>query len=404
MTSNRPTRSPTDEESATSPASSDRPVDRRTFLQATGAAGVAAALGGCLGGGASTEADTTTEAPATTTTETTETETTTETPDTITVTDDYDREVEVSYPAESFATITPHVFWAMRLLGIQDQVVGVNAGDMAAFPEMQDKPGIGWYREPNVEKIAELDPDVLITHYRGPNAKTELDKIAEKLSKFDVAVVGIEITGMELENVGLLAKMAGMEEKIDPFFEWREEQLKLVEERVADVPEEEKKTVYFEAESSVWTAKHDLPIEVAGGYNVMNDIAEAAMDSRREVEVDPEKVMSVDPDFVLLEDVPNPSRVTGYGATDTKPATKMLDQFLDRPGVETLSAAENDQVHVVDYKLTSAEKSWLGAIYLGKLFYPDRFDDVDPAAIHEEYYTKWLNEGLQGTYLFPEPW
>ena len=128
------------------------------------------------------------------------------------------------------------------------------------------------------------------------------------------------------------------------------------------------------------------------------------MDSRREVEVDPEKVMAVDPDFVLLEDVPNPSRVTGYGATDTKPATKMLNQFLDRPGVDTLSAAENDQVHVLDYKLASAEKSWLGALYLGKLFYPDRFDDVDPAAVHEEYYTKWLGEGLQGTYLFPESW
>ncbi|MFC7046077.1 ABC transporter substrate-binding protein [Halobacteriaceae archaeon GCM10025711] len=377
-----------------------RAFDRRSFLKAA-SIGATATLAGCLGGNAGTNA-TTTERSTETSTRTTEEETTTEQPDTITVTDYYGREVTVSYPVESMATLNPHVYWAVKVLGVEDTLVAATGGEMEAYPTLAEAPDVGWYRDPNVEKIAELSPDVLITHWRGPKPEAELAKLQDKLSAFDTAVVGIEIAGMELENMKLLAKLYGKEGELDPFFEWREEKLSLVEEKVADIPDDEKQTVFFESDSDMWTAKHDLPISVAGGNNVMTQFAsEEEMQRRREVPVGQEKIMTVDPDFILLEDTPGPPRVTGYAAADDGPAESYFQEFLDRPGVDELSAVQNDRVHVVDYKLLSAEKSWLGALYLGKLFYPDRFSDVDPAAVHEEYYTKWIGSDYQGTYLYP---
>lgn len=366
-------------------------LDRRRFLRYAGVTGLAATLGATSGCTSNDGGDETAEPTA-------------GGEDTLTVTDTYGREVTVPSPVESFATLNPHVVWALYMLDVEDRIVGLNKGDMAVFEEVQDLPDIGWYRGPNVEKIAELQPDVLITHYRGPSAKSEIDALAEKLSKFDVAVVGIDITDMAYEELDVLGTMVDGEDKMDPFFDWMDDQVAKVEDRVADIPDEEKVSVYYESESETWSIKHDKPLELSGAHNVMADVvSREAMEQGKEPIVDPEEIVTVDPDFVLLEDVPNGSRVTGTSAAGTGPAEKMVDSFASRPGAKMLSAVETDSVHVVDYKLMNGEKSWLGPLYLAKLFYPDRFEDLDPWAIDEEYYEEWLGVDYQGLPMYPEP-
>lgn len=118
-----------------------------------------------------------------------------------------------------------------------------------------------------------------------------------------------------------------------------------------------------------------------------------------EKEVSAEWILKKNPEVVIIGDWP--PRVTGYRVKNYTKAMEQIKEFMQRPGMEKISAVRNSRVYVMDYELSAGATSWIGALYLAKILYPQRFKDLDPGQIHKEFFEKWLRIDYQGTYVCP---
>ena len=92
----------------------------------------------------------------------------------ITVMDSYDRSVTIGKAAARVVSLAPSVTETIFALGMGDILRGRT--DYCDYPpEARDVPSIGSLREPDIEAIAELEPDIVIasTHF----TKESLDKL-----------------------------------------------------------------------------------------------------------------------------------------------------------------------------------------------------------------------------------
>ncbi len=320
----------------------------------------------------------------------------------ITITDYRGRKVTLPYPVERIVLLQHHASWAIRLLGAQDKVVGISKLilEEGGYPELSSKPIVGTSFHPNYERIAQLNPQVVITFH--PNPGWELVREYEKkLEPFGIKVIFLRFTQMRTSQFKILAKILGKEERATRFLTWRKSKLTLVEEGLKDLEEKDKVRVYNEPDfRGNWITRPEISINFAGGKNIADELfPPEAIKESIEVKVDPEWVVERDPQVVILADWPPHS--TGYNVkTDTK-ALEQLKEFMQRPGMGKISAVKNHRVYVMNYKLTTGCKAWIGAIYMAKIFYPDRFRNLHPEKIHREFYEKWLNMDYQGMHVYP---
>lgn len=321
----------------------------------------------------------------------------------ITITDYVGRTVTIPQPVERIVLLQHHLYWVVRLLGAQDKVVGRAKFGGTEYPQIMKKSVAGWWQQPNYEKIAELNPQVVITFWPNPNARGAINEMAEKLESFHIKVVALRTTGMRIKQIETFARILGKEQELAPFLSWRKAKLSQVEKDVSGLGKDKQVRVYNEPDfRGPWTTRLDRVIEFAGGYNIANEIFPSraqALKESIEREVNPEWVIEKDPEVVILGDWP--PRATGYHATDAGDAEKMINQFCQRPGTKFISACINHRVYVIDYKVLAASKSWIGALYLAKILYPNLFEDLDPEEIHRRFYEDWLGINYQGIYVYP---
>lgn len=364
----------------------ERPTVTRRRLLATGGATLGAGIGiaGCVG------LDDGADEPQT------------ENQETLTITDSVGRKVTVPSPPERIALLNTTLYWTVTLLGVDDSIVATS-GDSAEFPTLAEKPDAGWWRDPNYEVIAGEEPDVLITSWTGSRGRESIEEIADQLDPFDIPVVCLGTDGIEHEQAQVFADILGETETVQEFFNWRDDHLSQVEDEITNIPQADRPLVFYESQSTEWEARHAEPIELAGGRNVL----EAVVDDETELQpgesrtVDQEFIVTQDPDVILKEDSGGPPRVTGYEVEDDSGAQALREEVLDREAVNSISAVHDGSVHTIGFTVTFYEKSWLGALYLAKLFHPDRFEELDPVAVHREYHEEWLDVPHQGVYLVP---
>ncbi len=127
----------------------------------------------------------------------------------ITIVDSYDRTVTIEKPVVRVVSTAPSVTETIFALGMGDILKGRT--DYCDYPaEAQNIPSIGSLREPDIEAIAELDPDIVIasTHF----TKESLDK----LNALSIPVVvladqnSFEGTYRTIENI---ARLIGAEKE-----------------------------------------------------------------------------------------------------------------------------------------------------------------------------------------------
>jgi Mor family transcriptional regulator len=69
--------------------------------------------------------------------------------------------------------------------------------------------------------------------------------------------------------------------------------------------------------------------------------------------------------------------------------------------LSTLSAVQNDRVHIYNYWLTGGIEYPVGKLYFAQMLYPDLFADIDPGAIYQELIQKYFGETPTGVYFYP---
>ncbi len=316
----------------------------------------------------------------------------------LTVLDSVDRAVTLDMPIESIVVTDDNQAEFVRLLGAEEKVTGIERSipERGYFPVMSDKPDIGnQWRGLNYELVAELNPDVVIM--LGSPAPTE--PVIGKLDEIRVEAVCVDTIDLDRRaNVMmLLGYILGEEERAAEYLEWRESHLSIIRERLEDLDEDDKPTMLFKDADfrGVFGEDYSMSktIETAGLTNI------ADFSGTRQV--DPEWILIKNPDIILLGDWKSES--VGYKITSSSKASESIEEAMDQPGFDELAAVKSGNVYLAEYMLPGTRGD-IGVLYFAKMAHPDKFEDVNPEEIHEEYFEDWLRVDYQGIFFYPPTW
>lgn len=322
-------------------------------------------------------------------------------PGTVTITDSTGKTVDVPSSLNRVLVLNTDAAEAMRILKVQGTIVGV--GDTVQqnpYLGLQDRPVVGKWNNPSMEKIIELKPQVVITYGKWPGPELE-----QKLEPAGVKVVRLDFYKPETydSDLHVLAKMFNKEKEAEEFIKWKQNKQALLNDKLKGLSEKEKPRVFAIWESalekSTWTtygqgtATHQA-IEMGGGANVAAALKEYP-------QVSAEWILQQNPDVLVIGVTQD--KGLGYTATDFTQAAALQKKALQNQVLGQTAGAKNQRVYLLNTKLLGGDKSYLGALFLAKWFYPQRFQDVKPEQILKEYFEKWLEVPFKGKWAYPEP-
>ncbi len=322
----------------------------------------------------------------------------------VTITDCTGRNVEVPQPLEKVVIFNSWVAEAARLINIQDKVIGVDEGiQKHYYLGMQDKKVTGSTSQPNLEKIVELRPQVVLCISGAGSARTGKE-LADKLEPTGIQVVILDFHKPEEydDDLKTLATMFGEEKTAEDFIAWKTVQEKILLNRLEGLKLEEQKKVFQIWESGIpeneWGTSSkgekiggtgpDQEINMAGGINIAKDLEEAYPI------VSGEWVLQQNPDVILI----STSKVLGYTTADHNDASELRDLVLNNKIFANLDFVKNEQVYVIR---GYGNSPYINAQFLAKWLYPERFADVDPEGTLQEYFEGWLDVPFQGKWAYP---
>lgn len=237
----------------------------------------------------------------------------------MTVTDMAGREVTVPAEPQRIVSLAPSITEILYALGLGDRVGGVT--EYCNYPpEATEKPKVGGFSDVNMEKLLEVQPDLVIA------ASIHIAQVVPELEKLGLPVLVVDAHDFPgvLESIRLVGKVTGAEEAAEALTAQMQERADKIAQAVQGRP---RPRVYWELDSTFWTAGpgsfiQDL-IERAGGENIAAN-AEAAW-----VQLSAEAIIAADPEVIFLADHP-----WGESAETVKA----------RPGWEKISAVVNGRI------------------------------------------------------------
>ncbi|HJH31187.1 MAG TPA: hypothetical protein C5S50_03150 [Methanosarcinaceae archaeon] len=328
----------------------------------------------------------------------------------LTLIDSGDRTVTVKKPIESTVICFPHVLETLRSLNVpMDSITGMARHypeyDPGFFPEISEIADVGDRWTPDVEVILTIKPDVVI--FTALSAYTDTTQTVNALESAGIKVLCFNLNTLELypEEVEKLGYVFNRQNEAAEFLDWREKILSSIEEKVKNIPDEDRPRVYFEAASK------------DNSYNIYGKYAYIAMTGGADIFSDqPGQYMTVDPEAIADR---NPEIIIKVGGTaggydlnaaNTSELENARMEIMNRDILQHVSAVRDENVHVITVHLLSffgdsGCRNFLQIPYQAKWFQPELFEDLDPEAIHQEYLTRFqgldidLNE--TGVFVYP---
>lgn len=291
--------------------------------------------------------------------------------DPIQIVDGAGRNVSFEKPAETVATnwggtVDPYLF----ALGLSDSIVAQNSkkrGLIAAMlPNYDNIPSVGsWSLDK--EALADISPDVYIHSVEAADALKGANKVG-------VRSIGIKTDGYEdiIFNITMLGKVFGVEDRASELVVYYEGIINMVQDRVKDIPESERKTVVILGGDEGTVCKTSFEIELAGGINCA-DALEGG--TERWPVAGQEKILSWNPDFIFAQNC--------Y-------SSMAKDVIMNDSSWSGANAVKNGHV----YDIPCPFESWininmsdsLAILYMSMQMYPELYEDVDFDQIVVDYY------------------
>jgi len=268
-----------------------------------------------------------------------------------TVVDSYDREVVLESRPETLVSIAPSITEIIFALERGDLLIGRT--DFCDYPaEVSEVESIGSLMEPNIEKIVELDPDVVIasTHF----SRESLEKM-EELGLTVLVFYGSEDFEGTFYTIEVIGELFEEEKKASEIVSDMKETIADVKERVEGL---EKPSVYYVIGFGEWgdyTATGETfiseMIEIAGGEN----IAKEAEGWQYSVE----KIVEQDPEILIVSKF-----------HDSKAG------IMEATGYKELTAVQEDRIFEIDNNLLdrTGPRMAEGLRTLAEIFHPEAFE------------------------------
>ena len=320
---------------------------------------------------------------------------------TLTLVDHADRTVTVPRPIERIVAVSPNTVKTIIALGACDKLVAtakgakwctcygtavmkgekaplcaanVCGGRLFELPEVGETSGID-----NIELVVPLKPDLIF------DRASEADATQEKTG---IPTVVISSSGHDLDSMYKEFETMGVvlekEQEAEEMISFVKEKVAKLEEVTSEIPESDKPRVYFATRIHGYvgevtrTTGHYYPIDIAGGINVAKGISGTT--------VSKEQIIAWNPDIILV------IRYADY-------AGDPVEMVLSDPDLQTINAVKNKRIYYTSYAYcygTPQDKNLAAAMYLAKLFHPDKFDDLDLEKEGNEIFEAFL--GVDGLY------
>jgi iron complex transport system substrate-binding protein len=306
----------------------------------------------------------------------------------VTITDEGDRAVSVPLSPEKIVCLTPAAAEVIYALDESDRLVALSE-DCTMPPALMEKESIGESgREADIERILELDPDLVI-------AKTGSlfpEEYEEQLTGYGIPVLRYRVLHIDslvpmIEDFGIILEKqeeAGeMSEYINGYYD-------LILSRTSGISEDGWPMVYFMSMGHFdWTGSASSTghkrIDEAGGDNI-------AADLEGKIEQNPE---------IIVYSMPT-SQYEGATPTSQEMEQKR-DEIMSLTGFDQIEAVESGKVYIVDINMASGLAEVVNMLYYAQWFHPDLFEDVDPRGVQEEIYEKYFDMDMEGVcQVYPE--
>lgn len=266
------------------------------------------------------------------------------------ITDDLGKKITIKTEPKRIVSLAPSNTEIVFALGASQKLVGVTT--YCDYPEEAKKiEKIGDFASPNVEKIAALQPELVLA------AGGIQEGIVEKLEKLGIPVFVVDPKNFfQLSaNLKKLGQVLNTEEKAEDIIRDIQSQKKMVEEKTRDLP---KVKVFFEIYSQpLITAGTetfiDEMITLAGGKNI------GASAGKGFPQFSEEQLVQENPDIYLA----------------VKMSMGNPADLAKRPGYANLKAVQEGRVYVVDDNLVTRAGPRLaqGLLELVKAIHPEAF-------------------------------
>jgi iron complex transport system substrate-binding protein len=229
-------------------------------------------------------------------------------------------------------SLSPTATETLFAIGAGDAVVAVD--DQSDYPPQAPVTDLSGF-EPNVEAIAEYQPDLVLASGDGSSELTEgLDRLNVP-AIVQPAAADLDDAYQQIEDIGAAT---GHPDEAAALVGDVQERIEKVQ---ADLPDGPQLSVFHELGPDLYTASSDTFIgqvyEQLGLVNVADQAAEQAGTPYPQVSA--EYLLSADPDLVILAD----NQCCGVTP----------EQVAERPGWDRLTAVRNDAVVVVDEDVAS---------------------------------------------------
>jgi len=210
-----------------------------------------------------------------------------------TYTDDTGRGVAIDEIPQKIVSFGPSITEILFALGLGERVVGVS--DFSDYPEeAKSKPSVGSAYSPSIEKLVELEPDLVFT-VEHEQLNSELEALGIKFLILDPD----DIDGI-FSNIELVGAVTGTEDEATELIGSMEDTIDYVLAQVEGAPAV---SVFFIVDGTdltlPWTSGPgsfiDALITMAGGENIA---AEAPGDW---VQFSIEEIVGADPDVIIIQ-------------------------------------------------------------------------------------------------------
>ena len=319
----------------------------------------------------------------------------------VTVTDSWGR--EVSIPEKVTRVICSGSGCLRYLVYLQGQDLAVAVDDMEksrsmfesrpyylAHPELKDKPLFGEFRGfDNPELIVALDPAPQVIFK--VNGKMGHDPV-ELQNKTGIPVIILEYGQLGVgkkemdETLLLMGRVIGKEQRAREVIAFFDGIIEDLTKRTADIPEGERPSCYiggvaFKGPHGMTSTEPAYPpFMFVNAGNIAADPSRKASEQLQQSTFSTESLVSMDPDklFVDLSTLQGGAEVNA------------LNQLRTEAPYRVLSAVEKGEIYgVLPYNWYSQNHGSIlaDAYFIGKVLYPERFEDVDPVEKADEIYT-----------------
>ena len=242
--------------------------------------------------------------------------------------DQFNNKVKIEKEPKRIVSLAPSHTEILYSLGLGDKIVGVTS--FCDYPEeAKEKDKIGNFEGVNIEKIIELEPDLVVQYGKGNK------EVNNKIKEAGISIVSYEPESIDevIDTINEIGKITGKEDEAKKVTEDMKSKKEEVLNKVKNV---EKVKVFYE----IW---HD-PLNAAGPGSFMDELINLsggeniAKDAKGGYsEFNEEELIERNPDVYLAAEDPE----------------KTVESIKSRAGYDAMNAVKNNRVYLLEPNIVS---------------------------------------------------